>query len=131
MTAWFPLDEEFMDVPDSDEIWDEADLVDGMEVQRDEDEVVNVLGASIGTVIQQDFLDLSLEEETAWTDVEDPEDAVEAEESLAVVRATEEDVPFDWQYWLHDATTIPPVDESGAPGVPSGWVGPDTETEVP
>ena len=116
---------------DEEVAYDEADLVDGMEVQLPSDEQFNDYGKANGFLVQLHFVDLTEEEELAWVEIEDPDDAVEASQIIQEIAAGDQEVPYDWQYWLHDANTIPPVDESGAPPVESGWIDPDTGQEVP
>lgn len=114
-----------------DETYDEADLVDGLEVQRPQDEQFNDFGKSQNFSIQLNYLDLTEEEELAWTEIVDPDDMVEAAPLIEEAAQGEEAVPFDWQYWEHDENTLPPVDESGAPPLPSGWIDPVTGEEIP
>ena len=116
---------------DEDIVYDEYNLVDGMEVQLPEDEQFNDYGKASDVLIQLGFLDLSVQEELEWVDLEDPNDNAEVEPLIQEVALGDEDVPFEWRYWEHTETTVPPVDESGAPPLESGWVDPDTNEEIP
>lgn len=114
-----------------DETYDEADLVDGYEVQLPQDEWFNDVGKAQNVLVQLDFLDLSEEDELAWAEIELPEDVDDVIPIVNEVAAGDEEVPADWRYWEHDENTLPPVDESNAPLPPSGWIHPDTGEEIP
>lgn len=116
---------------EDDYAYDEGDLVDGMEVQLPGHEQFNDYGKANDILVQLNFLDLDEEGELGWIEIEDPDELAEVDPLIQEVASGDQEVPYDWQYWLHDANTIPPVDESGAPPVESGWIDPDTGQEVP
>ena len=109
----------------------EDDLVDGFMVQRPQDEIVNIPGKAQAPVTQLRFLDLPVEQELGWVSVVDDDDRIGADAVDAVNQANAVNVPYNWQWWLHDARTLPPVDESNPPATPSGWVDPVTGQYVP
>lgn len=111
---------------------DEADIPAptqiGQEIWRD---YVNDLGPADDTMLQVNFMDNTFDElfEAAYAPDSDSAGLdLLLEQEFA---ATEQDVPFEWQYWLHEPTTVPDVDESNAPPLPSGWVDPDTDEVIP
>lgn len=111
--------------------YDEGELLDGHMIQQPEDEQFNYDEESQNFMVQGDFVDLEIEEELAIAGSLDPEEADIVERAEVEMAMTEEAVPYDWQYWEHDADTIPPVDESTAPPLESGWVDPDTGEMIP
>lgn len=105
------------------------DMVDGTEVQLPQHEQVNVPQPANVALVQLPFLDMTLEEELAWVEIEDPDDAILVDQFEAEMNP--QPVPSDWRYWEHDENTLPAPDESNAPRVPSGWIDPVTGEEVP
>lgn len=93
---------------------------------------VNDFGAGTTDLVQSpDFTDFTIEDERLMLAEVDAEDAVANDLIKLEAQEAEQAVPYDWRYWEHDENTLPPVDESSAPPLPSGWVDPDTGLEIP
>lgn len=112
--------------------FDEADLEDsgviGQEIWRN---YVNDLGPADESTLQVDFIDFTEEDELYWSTAQDDLDIAQDALLVEEFEIKAEPVPDDWQYWNHEESTIPPVDESTAPQLPSGWVDPDTGELIP
>lgn len=93
---------------------------------------VNDLGPSSEETLQiADVMDYDDMAELFDLTEGDDLDVVLDEKIRLEMMETENTIPNDWKYWEHTPSTIPPVDESNAPPMPSGWVNPDTDELVP
>lgn len=118
-TVMHDIDDDDMDLPDS----------IGQEIWRD---YVNNLGPSAEVTLQiPEIEDFTLDDQMADLFEPDEEDPVLDGLLIEEFKAGESDVPYEWRYWEHTPDTLPEVDESNAPPMPSGWVDPDTDELVP
>ena len=97
--------------------------------QRPEHEWVNEYGTSANSLVQVQEVDATFEEMTAMESVADELDLVEIDVLDQEVRATEEDVPYSYMYWLHQPGEF--VDDTPDAPPESGDVDPDTGELVP
>ena len=92
-------------------------------------EWVNEYGTSANSLVQVQEVDATFEEMTAMESVADELDLVEIDVLDQEVRATEEDVPYSYMYWLHQPGEF--VDNTPDAPPESGDVDPDTGELVP
>ena len=117
------IEEDFSDIN-----LDTTSELDGVG-QPPEREWFNDYGLDTVSNLQVQVPDIDLLELFRQEAVADELDYVEDAEIDAEMRLTEEDVPYDYQYWLHTPTEFP----DDAPSAPpeSGDVDPETGEVVP